>query len=304
MRKKGAIHLNNKKKQFLKNSNKSKIELVKKKSTESKNFDSKHKIIDFFRYKKPNRSFTKSINIKKNVFDCIRLNRFIAHAGICSRREADKLIQSGIVQVNSQLITSLGYKVSKDDIVKFDDKILKFEKPTYILLNKPKGYISTRKDEKMRKTVMDLVVDASPYRLFPVGRLDRSTTGLLLLSNDGEITNKLTHPSFKIKKIYHVNLNKNLSSEHFNLIKNEGIRLYEGIVKADSISFIEGKPNNEVGLEISIGWNRVVRRIFQKLGYTVVSLDRVCFAGLTKKNLKRGTWRTLNFQEINNLKML
>lgn len=252
-----------------------------------------------------NNNFSKKrIEINQSLSDNIRLNKFISNAGICSRREADKLITSGLFKVNNKIVTTLGYKILKGDVVKFDNKIIKPEKLTYILLNKPKGYISTTKDERMRKTVMDLVTTASSYRLFPVGRLDRSTTGLILLTNDGEMSKKLTHPSFRIKKIYHVCLNKVLSSDHFNLIKTRGIRVHEGIFKVDSISFIHGKLKNEIGLEIHVGWNRIIRRIFKKLGYEIIFLDRVYFAGLTKKKLKRGTWRKLTLQEINNLKIL
>nr|WP_228463131.1 pseudouridine synthase [Chryseobacterium cheonjiense] len=235
--------------------------------------------------------------------DTIRLNKYIANSGICSRREADDLIIQGLVEVNGKVITEMGYQVQKTDKVVFDGQNITPEKPVYVLLNKPKGYISTTKDDKARKTVMDLVANASPYRLFPVGRLDRSTTGVILLTNDGHMTKKLTHPSFDAKKIYHVTLDKKLTHEDMKLIA-EGIRLDEGVAVVDQISFIEGKPKNEVGIEIHIGWNRVIRRIFQRLGYEVEALDRVMFAGLTKKNIKRGHWRILTELEVNNLKML
>lgn len=235
--------------------------------------------------------------------DTIRLNKFIANSGICSRREADELITQGLVEVNGKVVTEMGYQVQKVDKVVFDGQNITPEKPVYILLNKPKGYISTTKDDKARKTVMDLVSNASPYRVFPVGRLDRSTTGVILLTNDGHMTKKLTHPSFDAKKIYHVTLDKKLTNEDLKLIA-EGIRLDEGVAEVDQISFIEGKPRNEVGIEIHIGWNRVIRRIFQRLGYEVEALDRVMFAGLTKKNIKRGHWRILTELEVNNLKML
>lgn len=235
--------------------------------------------------------------------DTIRLNKYIANSGICSRREADELITQGLVEVNGKVVTEMGYQVQKTDKVVFDGQSITPEKPVYILLNKPKGYISTTKDDKARKTVMDLVANASPYRLFPVGRLDRSTTGVILLTNDGHMTKKLTHPSFDAKKIYHVTLDKKLTHEDMKLIA-EGIRLDEGVAVVDQISFIEGKPKNEVGIEIHIGWNRVIRRIFQRLGYEVEALDRVMFAGLTKKNIKRGHWRILTELEVNNLKML
>ena len=240
---------------------------------------------------------------KQEEKDTIRLNKYIANSGVCSRREADELITQGLVEVNGKVITEMGYQVQKTDKVVFDGQGITPEKPVYVLLNKPKGYISTTKDEKARKTVMDLVANASPYRLFPVGRLDRQTTGLILLTNDGHLTKKLTHPSFGVKKIYHVTLDRKLSVEDLHKIA-DGIRLEEGVADVDSISFIEGKPKNEIGIEIHIGWNRVVRRIFKKLGYEVEALDRVIFAGLTKKNIKRGHWRILTEMEVNNLKML
>ena len=235
--------------------------------------------------------------------DTIRLNKYIANSGICSRREADELITQGLVEVNGKVVTEMGYQVQKTDRVVFDGQSITPEKPVYVLLNKPKGYISTTKDEKARKTVMDLVANASPYRLFPVGRLDRQTTGLILLTNDGHFTKKLTHPSFGVKKIYHVTLDRKLSVEDLRIIA-DGVRLEEGVAEVDSISYIEGKPKNEIGIEIHIGWNRVVRRIFKKMGYEVEALDRVIFAGLTKKNIKRGHWRILTEMEVNNLKML
>lgn len=242
--------------------------------------------------------------IEKDVHkDSIRLNKYIANSGICSRREADELITQGLVEVNGKVVTEMGYQVQKTDRVVFDGQSITPEKPVYVLLNKPKGYISTTKDDKARKTVMDLVANASPYRLFPVGRLDRSTTGVILLTNDGHMTKKLTHPSFDAKKIYHVTLDKKLTGEDLRLIA-EGIRLDEGVAIVDQISYIEGKPKNEIGIEIHIGWNRVIRRIFQRLGYEVEALDRVMFAGLTKKNIKRGHWRILTELEVNNLKML
>lgn len=242
--------------------------------------------------------------IEKDVHkDSIRLNKYIANSGICSRREADELITQGLVEVNGKVVTEMGYQVEKTDRVVFDGQNITPEKPVYVLLNKPKGYISTTKDDKARKTVMDLVANASPYRVFPVGRLDRSTTGVILLTNDGHMTKKLTHPSFDAKKIYHVTLDKKLTGEDLRLIA-EGIRLDEGVAVVDQISYIEGKPKNEIGIEIHIGWNRVIRRIFQRLGYEVEALDRVMFAGLTKKNIKRGHWRILTELEVNNLKML
>ncbi len=285
-----------------------------------KNFDSRDKYEKgnlkygkkpFDRDKDKNDERTKSF-VQKRRFkkidkdlhkDTIRLNKYIANSGICSRREADELITQGLVEVNGKVVTEMGYQVQKTDKVIFDGQSITPEKPVYVLLNKPKGYISTTKDDKARKTVMDLVANASPYRLFPVGRLDRSTTGVILLTNDGHMTKKLTHPSFDMKKIYHVVLDRKLTNEDLAVIR-DGIRLEEGVAVVDQISFIEGKQRNEVGIEIHIGWNRVIRRIFQRLGYEVEALDRVMFAGLTKKNIKRGHWRILSDQEVNNLKML
>ncbi|MDY3318496.1 pseudouridine synthase [Riemerella anatipestifer] len=252
------------------------------------------------------RAFVQKRRINKLVQqpkDTIRLNKYIANSGICSRREADELIQQGLVEINGKVVTELGYQVQKTDKVVFDGQSITPEKPVYVLLNKPKGYISTTKDEKARKTVMDLTANASPYRIFPVGRLDRQTTGVILLTNDGHLTKKLTHPSFNIKKIYHVTLDRKLTGEDMAAIA-KGIRLEEGVAEVDNISYIDGKPKNEIGIEIHIGWNRVIRRIFQRLGYEVEALDRVMFAGLTKKNIKRGHWRILTELEVNNLKML
>ena len=242
--------------------------------------------------------------IEKDIHkDTIRLNKYIANAGICSRREADELIKQGLVEVNGVVVNEMGYQVQKTDKVVFDGQGITPEKPVYVLLNKPKGYISTTKDDKARKTVMDLVANASPYRVFPVGRLDRSTTGVILLTNDGHMTKKLTHPTFDVRKIYHVVLDRKVSGEDLQAIA-DGVRLEEGVALVDSISYIDGKPKNEIGIEIHIGWNRVIRRIFQKMGYEVETLDRVMFAGLTKKNIKRGHWRILTELEVNNLKML
>lgn len=234
----------------------------------------------------------------------IRLNKYIANSGMCSRREADELIRTGLAQVNGETITEMGYKVQPGDIVKFDGRTISAEKNVYILLNKPKGFITTTRDEKDRKTVMDLISNATNARVFPVGRLDRATSGLLILTNDGYLTKKLTHPSHEVKKIYHVKLNKKLTHADLDTIK-KGVRLIpEGIAEVDNVSFIEGKPHDEVGIEIHIGWNRVVRRIFEKLGFEVEALDRVSMGGLTKKNLKRGDWRKLTEKEVGYLKML
>lgn len=234
----------------------------------------------------------------------IRLNKYVANAGIASRREADELIKTGIVTVNGQVISEMGYKVQPGDEVRFDGKKISSQKNVYFLLNKPKGFITTSKDEKDRQTVMDLVAGATTARIFPVGRLDRQTTGVLLFTNDGYLTKKLTHPSHDIKKIYHVTLDKKLTANDMADIK-KGVRLIpEGIAIVDEISYIENRPKNEIGLEIHIGWNRVVRRIFEKLGYKVEQLDRVSFAGLTKKGLNRGDYRPLTELEVNFLKMM
>ena len=234
----------------------------------------------------------------------IRLNKYVANAGIASRREADELIKTGIVTVNGEVITEMGYKVQEGDEVRFDGKRISSQKNVYFLLNKPKGFITTSKDEKNRQTVMDLVSGATTARIFPVGRLDRQTTGVLLFTNDGYLTKKLTHPSHDIKKIYHVTLDKKLTAADMAEIK-KGVRLIpEGIAVIDQISYIENRPKTEVGLEIHIGWNRVVRRIFEKLGYKVEQLDRVSFAGLTKKGLNRGDYRPLTELEVNFLKMM
>lgn len=236
----------------------------------------------------------------------IRLNKFIAHSGICSRRKADKLINDGLIKVNNIIVNNVSYKISKKhDIVQFNNKTLFLEKKVYMLLNKPRGYISTTKDEKMRKTVMDLIPKNNcSARLFPVGRLDCNTLGLLLLTNDGEMTKKLLHPSFKVKKIYHIILDKPLSLYYFNQIKNQKISLEEGIVPIHSISFFTKKSYKEIKLEIYIGWNRVIRRMFKILGYEVIFLDRIYFAGLTKKKLKCGMCRKLTMKEIRNLQIL
>ena len=234
----------------------------------------------------------------------IRLNKYVANAGIASRREADELIKTGIVTVNGQVITEMGYKVQPDDEVRFDGRKISSEKNVYFVLNKPKGFISTSNDDKGRKSVMDLMSTATTARIFPVGRLDRQTTGVLLFTNDGYLTKKLTHPSHDIKKIYHVTLDKKLTANDLADIK-KGVRLIpEGIAVVDEISFIEGRPKTEIGVELHIGWNRVVRRIFETKGYTVEALDRVSFAGLTKKTLQRGDFRKLTELEVNFLKMM
>ena len=233
----------------------------------------------------------------------IRLNKYIADAGICSRRNADVYISSGNVTVNGEVMTTLGYRVKPTDEVRFDGKLLSSEKKEYILLNKPKGFITTTNDEKGRKTVMDLVANATNVRILPVGRLDRATTGLLLLTNDGELTKKLTHPTHGVRKIYHVILDRRLELKDLAAIR-DGLTLEDGFIEVDEISYIDQKPKNEVGVKIHSGRNRIVRRIFEHLGYQVDKLDRVLFAGLTKKDLPRGHWRRLTQQEVINLKNL
>lgn len=233
----------------------------------------------------------------------IRLNKYIANSGICSRREADKYIKSGSATVNGKIITEMGFKVKIDDEVRFDGALISPETKRYVLLNKPKNFITTMDDERGRKTVMELVKNASKERIYPVGRLDRSTTGLLLFTNDGELAKKLTHPKYQVKKLYQVTLDKKLSMSDLQKIDNNFV-LDEKMVFVDKISYIENKPKNEIGIEIHSGRNRIVRRIFEHFGYKVSKLDRVLFAGLDKKNLSRGVWRYLNQQEINNLKMI
>lgn len=240
---------------------------------------------------------------KKSNPDEIRLNRYIANAGICSRREADTYIAAGNVTVNGKPVTEMGYKVKRSDDVRFDGKRLNPEKKEYILLNKPKNFITTTSDEKGRRTVMELISSASKARLLPVGRLDRNTTGLLLFTNDGDLAKTLTHPKHGVRKIYHVHLEKSLSLADLHKIE-EGLELEDGIVQVDSVSFIQGAPKKEIGVEIHSGRNRIVRRIFEHLGYEVIKLDRVIFAGLTKKDLPRGHWRHLTEQEVINLKMI
>ena len=250
-------------------------------------------------------SMKKRIEYKEENYDPnepLRLNKFLANAGICSRREADEFIQAGVVLVNGQVVTELGTKVLRSDEVKFHDQPVSLEKKVYVLLNKPKDYVTTVDDPQQRKTVMDLVKDACPERIYPVGRLDRNTTGVLLLTNDGEMASKLTHPKFLKKKVYHVYLDKNVTLHDMQQI-SEGIELEDGEVRADSVEYADERDKSQVGIEIHSGKNRIVRRIFESLGYRVVKLDRVQFAGLTKKNLRRGDWRFLTEQEVDMLRM-
>ena len=232
----------------------------------------------------------------------IRLNKYLANAGVCSRREADEFIQAGVVKVNDEVVTELGTKVKRTDTVHFHDQLVSLEKKVYVLLNKPKDYVTTSDDPQQRKTVMDLVKNCCRERIYPVGRLDRNTTGVLLFTNDGELASKLTHPKFLKKKIYHVFLDKNVAASDLKQIA-EGITLDDGEVRADSVSYAHETDRKQVGIEIHSGKNRIVRRIFESLGYRVCKLDRVVFAGLTKKGLKRGDWRFLTEKEVAMLHM-
>ena len=250
-------------------------------------------------------SLKKRIEYKEENFDPtepLRLNKFLANAGVCSRREADEFIQAGLITVNGEVVTELGTKILRTDEVKFHDAPVTLEKKVYVLLNKPKDYVTTSDDPQQRKTVMDLVKDVCPERIYPVGRLDRNTTGVLLLTNDGDLASKLTHPKFLKKKVYHVHLDKNLTSHDMDQIR-EGITLEDGEIKADAVEYADQHDKSQVGIEIHSGKNRIVRRIFESLGYRVTKLDRVQFAGLTKKNLRRGDWRFLTEKEVDMLRM-
>lgn len=235
--------------------------------------------------------------------DGIRLNKFISNSGICSRREADTYIEHGSVTVNGKLVTEMGYKVKSGDEVRFDGSLISPEKKRYVLLNKPKNYITTMDDDRGRKTVMDLVQNATGERIYPVGRLDRMTTGLLLFTNDGDLAKKLTHPKHHIRKLYHASLDRKLDLKDLERLRGDVI--IEGRkVFIDAVSYVEGQNRTEVGIEIHSGRNRIVRKIFEHVGYKVTKLDRVIFAELTKKNLPRGRWRELTKQEIFNLQMM
>ena len=232
----------------------------------------------------------------------IRLNKFLANAGICSRREADEFITAGVVSVNGVVVTELGTKVHRNDEVKFHDQPVNIERKVYLLLNKPKDCVTTADDPQERKTVMDYVKNACKERIYPVGRLDRNTTGVLLLTNDGEMASKLTHPKYLKKKIYHVYCDKNVTKADLDQIV-QGITLEDGEIHADAVSYASDTDKSQVGIEIHSGKNRIVRRIFEHLGYKVIKLDRVYFAGLTKKGLRRGDWRFLTENEVNMLRM-
>ena len=250
-------------------------------------------------------SLKKQIEYKELLADPnepIRLNKFLANAGICSRREADEFIAAGVVSVNGEIVTELGTKIKRTDEVKFHDQPVSVERKVYVLLNKPKDCVTTSDDPQERKTVMHCVKDACKERIYPVGRLDRNTTGVLLLTNDGDLASKLTHPKYLKKKIYHVYCDKNVTKADLDQIA-AGITLEDGEIHADAISYASETDKKQVGIEIHSGKNRIVRRIFESLGYKVIKLDRVYFAGLTKKGLKRGDWRYLTEQEVNILRM-
>ncbi len=233
----------------------------------------------------------------------IRLNKYLSNAGVCSRREADELIKAGVVEVNGVVVTEMGYKVAPGDKVKYGGESLSQETHRYVLLNKPKDFITTSSDPQNRRTVIHLVKNACRERIYSVGRLDRNTTGLLLFTNDGDLAKKLTHPKFDVKKMYQVSLDKPLTTEHLHLIK-EGLTLEDGVIKPDQVDYVAGMDDRrEIGIEIHSGKNRIVRRIFESLDYKVMKLDRVVFAGLTKKDLPRGKWRFLTEQEVSFLKM-
>lgn len=240
--------------------------------------------------------------VEESTSPTTRLNKYIAQSGVCSRREADELIKSGKIKVNSKVITEMGYQVKAGDMVHHGKELLSKERLVYILINKPKDFITTTDDPQERKTVMQLVANACDERIYPVGRLDRNTTGVLLLTNDGELSKKLTHPSHQIGKVYQIELSKPIEEGHFLQIK-EGIELEDGLIKVDDIAILD-ESNLALGIEIHSGKNRIVRRIFESFGYDVLKLDRVMFAGLTKKDLSRGKWRFLKDREIVKLKYL
>ncbi len=249
------------------------------------------------------KDFKKKAAEKKDEEEGIRLNRYIANSGVCSRREADTFISTGCVSVNGEIVTTLGTKVMPGDIVKFNDEPIKNERKVYVLLNKPKDFVTTLKDPHAKRTVMELVDNACKERIYPIGRLDRNTTGVLLLTNDGDMTTKLTHPKNRVAKVYHVYIDKPLTKN--DMIKlSEGLELEDGFAKIDKIDYTNPNDKRMVGVEIHSGKNRIVRRLFEALEYKVEKLDRVVFAGLTKKNLKRGDWRFLTEKEVSFLKML
>ncbi len=253
---------------------------------------------EFKSFRKPKRQQAENI---RSLNEDMRLNRFLSVAGICSRREADKLIQAGLVAINGKVVTELGTKVKKSDEVRYNGELIQAEAKRYLLLNKPKGFITTMDDPRARKTVMDLIGGACQERIYPVGRLDRATTGVLLFTNDGEMAKKLTHPSHGARKIYSVQLDKNLKKSDLDKIA-AGLELEDGIITPDAIAYIDDKSKSHIGIELHSGKNRIVRRIFEYLGYDVQKLDRTSFAGLTKKGMNRGHYRFLTADEVNFLK--
>ena len=259
---------------------------------------SKHKS-NFHQFIRPDKAKQKPVDSKsEDEPEDMRLNKYVAHCGVAARRKASELIQQGLFTVNGEVVLEPGYRVKKEDEVKYEGKIIEPEKEMiYILMNKPRNAITTVQDDRGRRTVMDLIEEKLPVRIFPVGRLDRETTGLLLLTNDGALAKKLTHPSHEVAKVYHVKLNKALSQKHLEQIAN-GLQLEDGPAPVDSIAYVKGKEKNEVGVEIHIGRNRIVRRIFEHLGYQVTHLDRTYYAGLTKKDLPRGRYRFLRKREL------
>jgi 23S rRNA pseudouridine2605 synthase len=283
---------------------------VKPQTTNRKPEAGKHKPAPKYKQGKPIKQTYQQITQKKETgnnepaTDLMPLNKFIAHAGVCGRREAAEFVKEGKVQVNGSIVFEPGYKVSANDKVLFKGKALFLQKNlVYILVNKPKDYITTAKDPEGRKTILDLLKGATQERIYPVGRLDRNTTGVLLMTNDGELAQKLTHPSFEIKKIYEVRLDKPVAKKDMEAIL-AGINLEDGFINADALSYADTKDKRVVGIEIHSGRNRIVRRIFEHLGYDVKNLDRVMFANLTKKNVDRGKWRFLNDKEVRLLKYM
>jgi len=268
----------------------------RRRAAENKKGDSK------FVKKRTNTSFSKA---KEDSIpdDKMRINKFLAQGGTCSRREAEKYVTAGAVTINGKVVTDLSYRVAPSDLVKFNGQTIRGEKKKYVLLNKPKDFITTTSDDRGRKTVMQLVENACSERIYPVGRLDRNTTGLLLFTNDGDLAKKLVHPKHGVRKIYHVTLDKKLAKHHLNAIAN-GISLEDGPAPVDQVSYIEGSSHDQVGIELHIGRNRIVRRIFESLGYEIIHLDRVVFGNLTKKDVKRGSWKHLDKKELELLRML
>jgi len=251
-----------------------------------------------------NRLQTKETASLSDLGEDIRLNKYVAHCGICSRRKADEHIKQGLIKVNGKIINEPGHRISPKDEVQFRDEVIKPEvRRIYVLMNKPKGTITTSNDEKGRKTVMDLIGTDVKERIYPVGRLDKETTGLLVLTNDGDLAKKLSHPSYNVKKIYHVVLDKPVVKKDLQSIIN-GLKLEDGVAEVDGIDYVKNKGKEEVGIEVHIGKNRIVRRIFEHLGYEVIKLDRMYYGGLTKKDLPRGHWRNLTSQEVINLGMI